>query len=254
MTALIAVHNGSVIRGGRTILHGVDFEVAPGEIVTLIGPNGAGKSTLVKVALGLERLDSGRMTRAGNLRIGYQPQSYTIDRALPLTVRRLVTLNCTATAKRIGDVLGLLHLDALTDADVHSLSGGERQRAMLARAILRQPQLLVLDEPSQNLDVGGTVEIYDIISRVRAETGCGVLVVSHDLNVVMASTDRVYCLNAHICCSGKPEEVGRSQAFLDVFGPGARTLALYTHHHDHEHGPDGHVVHHDHHDHHGAHR
>ncbi|MGZ6352844.1 MAG: ATP-binding cassette domain-containing protein, partial [Ktedonobacterales bacterium] len=134
------------------------------------------------------------------------------------------------------------------------LSGGERQRAMLARAILREPQLLVLDEPSQNLDVSGPAEIYEIVSRVKQQSGCGVLVVSHDLNVVMAATDRVYCLNTHICCSGHPDEVGRSQAFLDVFGPSARTLAHYTHHHDHDHGPDGRVVthHHDHGHAHGA--
>jgi zinc transport system ATP-binding protein len=241
MTALVTVHGGSLARAGRTILQDIDFQIARGEIVTLIGPNGAGKSTLVKVVLGLEQLDRGTVARVPGLRVGYQPQGYAIDRALPLTVRRLVTLNCTASRARVTEVLRMLHIADLAEADVHALSGGERQRAMLARAILREPDLLVLDEPSQNLDVSGTVEIYEIVAAMRQTTGCAVLVVSHDLNVVMAATDRVYCLNTHICCSGHPEDVSRSAAFRDIFGPTAKTMALYTHHHDHVHDTDGHV-------------
>jgi zinc transport system ATP-binding protein len=238
--ALVAVRHGTVTRGGRAILDNVDFTIGRGEIVTLIGPNGAGKSTLVKVALGLERLDKGVMWRAPGLTVGYQPQKYTLDPALPLTVRRLVTLNTIASAARVAEVLGLLRLERLVDADAHTLSGGELQRAMLARAFLREPRLLVLDEPSQNLDVAGAVEIYQIIADARKATGCSVLVVSHDLNVVMAATDRVYCLNTHLCCSGAPEDVGQHRAFLELFGAAAaKTLAIYPHHHDHVHAPDG---------------
>jgi zinc transport system ATP-binding protein len=241
MNTLVTVRGGGLARGGRPILQDIDVSIARGEIVTLIGPNGAGKSTLVKVVLGLERLDRGTVERVRGLRVGYQPQGYAIDRALPLTVRRLVTLNCKASRERTDEVLRMLRLTAIAEADVHALSGGERQRAMLARAILRAPDLLVLDEPSQNLDVGGTVEIYEIIARMRQTTGCAVLVVSHDLNVVMAATDRVICLNTHICCSGCPEDVSRSDAFRDVFGPTAKAVALYTHRHDHVHEADGQV-------------
>lgn len=238
--ALIAVRRGNVTRGGRRILDNVDFSVGRGEIVTLIGPNGAGKSTLVKVALGLEKLDSGAIWRAPDLTVGYQPQKYSLDPALPLTVRRLVTLNTAAAENRLKEVLALFRLERLEHADIHALSGGELQRAMLARAFLRGASLLVLDEPSQNLDVGGTIEIYRTIADIRKTTGCSVLVVSHDLNVVMAATDKVYCLNTHLCCSGPPEDVGRHRAFLELFGAAAaKTLAIYSHHHDHEHAPDG---------------
>ncbi|MBX7200231.1 MAG: metal ABC transporter ATP-binding protein [Rhodospirillaceae bacterium] len=241
--ALIALRHGCISRGGRKILDNVDFTVDRGEIVTLIGPNGAGKSTLVKAALGLERLDSGALWRAPDLTVGYQPQKYSLDPALPLSVRRLVTLNSAAPADRIKDTLALFRLERLEDADIHTLSGGELQRAMLARAFLRAPNLLVLDEPSQNLDVGGTMEIYRLIADVRKTSGCAVLVVSHDLNVVMAATDKVYCLNTHLCCSGPPEDVGRHKAFLDLFGAAAaHTLAIYPHHHDHEHAPDGSIA------------
>ena len=249
--ALITVRQGSITRGGRRILDTVDFTIGRGEIVTLIGPNGAGKSTLIKVALGLERLDTGETWRAPDLTVGYQSQKYTLDPALPLTVRRLVTLNTKASAAKVADVLAVLGLERLPEADVHTLSGGELQRAMLARTFLREPNLLVLDEPSQNLDVAGAIEIYQIIADARKATGCSVLVVSHDLNVVMAATDRVYCLNTHLCCSGPPEDVGRHRAFLDLFGAAAaKTLAIYPHHHDHEHAPDGSIAHdHSHHDH-----
>ena len=256
--ALVALRQASVTRGGRRILDNVDFSIGRGEIVTLIGPNGAGKSTLVKVALGLEPVDSGVFWRAPDLTVGYQPQKYALDPALPLTVRRLVTLNTAASETKIAETLALLRLERLLEADVHTLSGGELQRTMLARAFLREPNLLVLDEPSQNLDVSGALEIYQIIAEARKTTGCSVLVVSHDLNVVMAATDRVYCLNTHLCCSGAPEDVGRHKAFLELFGPAAaKTLAIYPHHHDHEHAPDGSIQpghHHDHgHDHRGHH-
>lgn len=253
--ALLALRHASVTRGGRRILDNVDFSIGRGEIVTLIGPNGAGKSTLVKVALGLERLDSGVFWRAPDLTVGYQPQKYALDPALPLTVRRLVTLNTAASDTRIAETLALLRLERLLDADVHALSGGELQRTMLARAFLREPCLLVLDEPSQNLDVSGAIEIYQCIADARKMTGCSVLVVSHDLNVVMAATDRVYCLNTHLCCSGAPQDVSRHKAFLELFGASAaKTLAIYPHHHDHEHAPDGTIKprhhRHDHHNHH----
>ncbi|MDX2145152.1 MAG: metal ABC transporter ATP-binding protein [Rhodospirillaceae bacterium] len=251
MASLIELLGVGVVRDGKTILDHVDVTVGDGEIVTLIGPNGAGKSSLVKVALGLERNDTGRVTRREGLRVGYLPQRFAVDQALPITVRRILTLTLSADEARLRAALAEVGVEDLIDESIHTLSGGELQRVMLARALLREPHLLVLDEPTQNLDVGGAVECYQIIQRIRDRTGCGVLLVSHDLSIVMAATTRVYCLNAHVCCSGHPDDVSRDPEFLRLFGPaGAGTLALYKHTHDHSHTPHGEVVHeHHHHDH-----
>jgi zinc transport system ATP-binding protein len=232
---------GAVLkRNDRRVLDHVDLSVARGEIVTVIGPNGAGKSTLIRAVLGLEKLDAGEVRRAPGLTVAYLPQRHHLDPALPLSVRRVLTLTHTPPEARITAVLDELGIGQLLDVSALRLSGGELQRVMLARALLREPDLLVLDEPTQNVDAAGALEIYQIIARQRARTGCAVLLVSHDLNVVMAATDRVYCLNGHICCSGRPADVGRDRAFVDLFGEAAaKTLAPYTHHHDHVHGPDG---------------
>ena len=241
---LIEIRAGSLSRGGRSILDHVDMAVRRREIVTLVGPNGAGTSTLIKVALGLERLDTGEVHRAINLKVGYQPQNLALDQTLPLSVKRFLTLTQAQPAARLQDILGEVGVPHLMDASVHTLSGGEWQRVMLARAILRQPDLLVLDEPTQNVDTAGAVEIYQVIARLRDAIGCGVLMVSHDLNVVMAATDQVYCLNGHICCSGHPTDVSRDREFQKLFGPtAAATLAIYPHKHDHVHAPDGTVTH-----------
>jgi len=250
MSTLVELRGVSLVRGGRTILDRVDLAVAEHEIVTLIGPNGAGKSSLVKVALGLERPDGGAVRRRPELRVGYLPQRFHLDPALPMSVRRLMTLTVSADDARLRAALDEVGMTALIDASVHTLSGGELQRVMLARALLRAPHLLVLDEPAQNMDIAGAVECYRLIQRIRDRTGCGVLLVSHDLSIVMAATTRVYCLNSHVCCSGHPDDISRDPEFLRLFGPaGAGTLAVYTHHHDHAHAPDGHVVPHPHHDH-----
>ncbi len=243
-TPLLDITGACLMRGGRRILDHVDIAVRPREIVTLVGPNGAGKSTLIRAALGLERLDSGTVRRAPNLKIGYQPQKLALDQSLPLSVKRFLTLTQTAPLLRLQQVLTEVGVPHLMEASVHTLSGGEWQRVMLARAVLRQPGLLVVDEPTQNVDIAGAVEIYQIIGRLRDEIGCGVLMVSHDLNVVMAATDHVYCLNSHICCSGHPADVSRDREFQRLFGPSAAaTLAIYPHTHDHTHAPDGRVDH-----------
>jgi len=240
---LIDVRGACMTRSGRRILDKVDFAVYRGQIVTLVGPNGAGKSTLVKAALGLERLDSGEVRRADKLKIGYQPQRLALDQTLPLSVRRFLTLTEKHSIERVQHVLQDVGVPHLIDASVHTLSGGEWQRVMLARAVLRRPDLLVLDEPTQNVDIAGAVEIYQIIARLRDAIGCGVLMVSHDLNVVMAATDQVYCLNGHICCSGHPADVSRDREFQRLFGPtAAATLAIYPHSHDHTHAPDGSIA------------
>lgn len=254
----IVLSQAMLKRNDRQVLDHVDLTVARGEIVTIIGPNGAGKSTLIRVLLGLEKLDGGEVRRAPGLSVGYLPQRYQLDAALPLSVRRVLTLTTAVSEARLQAVLAELGIEQLLDASALRLSGGELQRVMLARALLRDPELLVLDEPTQNVDATGAIEIYQVIARQRERTGCSVLLVSHDLNIVMAATDRVYCLNGHICCSGKPNDVGRDRAFVDLFGEAAaRTLAPYIHHHDHVHGPDGAVAgphdhaHHQHGHHHG---
>lgn len=237
---LMAAHGLTYARKGRTILHHVDMEIHAGEIVTVIGPNGAGKTTLVKLLLGLETPDKGCVERAENLTLGYLPQVFTADPTIPLTVSRFLTLTRKATPERIArgmDEVGTRHL---ADAQISELSGGELQRVALARALISDPDLLILDEPVQNVDYGGVAELYGLIGQIRDSRGCGILLVSHDLHVVMGASDRVLCLNQHICCSGVPESVKRHPEYLKLFGPEeAGVYGVYSHVHDHEHDLSG---------------
>ncbi|MDF1730172.1 MAG: zinc ABC transporter ATP-binding protein ZnuC [Minwuia sp.] len=229
--------------GGRAVLSGVDMDIAAGEIVTIIGPNGSGKTTLVKALLGLIPVTHGSARLMPGTRIGYVPQRFNVDAVLPLRVDRLMTLTAPASASAIGAALERVGVAHLRRADVASLSGGETQRVLLARALLRQPDLLVLDEPVQGVDFAGEAALYALIGELRDEMGLGVLMVSHDLHVVMAATDQVLCLNGHICCAGVPSDVSRHPEFLRLFGrQAAATLAVYRHEHDHDHDLHGHVV------------
>jgi len=240
---LVEVAGLSVCRSGRWLIRDVDLRIARGEIVTLIGPNGGGKSTTAKAILGLMRFDRGRVWRAPGLRVGYVPQQLSIDWTFPLTVRRLMSLTSRQSDDAIRDALGEVEITHLIDAPVQSLSGGEFQRALLARAILRKPDLLVLDEPVRGIDFSGEIAMYDLIADVRRRLNCGVLLISHDLHVVMAESDTVLCLNRHVCCSGSPEHVAAHSSYRELLGPrAAETLAIYRHHHDHTHAPDGSVV------------
>jgi zinc transport system ATP-binding protein len=241
---LVELAGVGVRLGGRTVLDHVDLTVAPGEIVTLIGPNGAGKTTTARAVMGLVGTSAGTVTRRRGLVIGYVPQRLTIDPILPLTVLRLLRLIGRVERGAAEAALDEVGARGLIDRSVHELSGGERQRVLLARALLRDPDLLVLDEPTQNLDYVGQTELYALIRRIRDRRGCGVLLISHDLHVVMSATDRVVCINRHVCCSGQPEDVGRHPEYVALFGPReARQLAVYTHHHhDHRHDAAGNVV------------
>lgn len=224
-------------RGGRYLLEDASLSVSAGEMVTLIGPNGAGKSTLVRVILGLLKADRGNVKCADNLRIGYMPQRINIDPSFPLTVERFLSLlgKKSSQLQYSLDQTGTGHL---AQQPVQALSGGELQRVLLARALYCQPQLLVLDEPVQGVDVSGQAALYELIHQIKRETGCGVVMVSHDLHLVMAATDRVVCLNQHICCEGSPASVSTSPEFLQLFGDvRASGVAVYTHHHDHTHEP-----------------
>ncbi len=239
---LLKATNISVNRQGIAVLAHASLQVNKGEIVTLIGPNGAGKTTLVRVLLGLLDADEGSIERGSNLRIGYMPQKLHIDPNLPLSVKRFLFLACSDQQKSLDCLkeVGALHL---ADSPLHQISGGEIQRVLLARALVRDPQLLVLDEPAQGVDISGQTALYELISKLRDRYGCGILMVSHDLHLVMSTTDTVICLNKHICCHGHPEHVSTDPAYLELFGAEhSKALAVYTHHHDHDHDIHGNVV------------
>jgi zinc transport system ATP-binding protein len=239
---LVEAAGAGVRRPDRWLVQGVDLTIRQGEIVTLIGPNGSGKSTTAKLVTGVLKPTEGTVRQMPGLTVGYVPQKLAIDWTLPLTVRRLMTLTGPRSEAEIAAVLESVGIAHLAHAEVQALSGGEFQRALLARAIIRKPDLLVLDEPVQGVDFTGEVALYDLIKRIRDDTGCGILLISHDLHVVMAETDTVICLNGHVCCRGTPRSVAESPEYLRLFGTrAAATLALYHHDHDHTHLPDGRV-------------
>jgi zinc transport system ATP-binding protein len=241
---LVSLSGAGVYRNRRWLVRGVDFSVRPGEIVTLIGPNGSGKSTSAKMAIGVLKADEGRVERQPGLRVGYVPQRLSVDWTMPLTVRRLMTLTSPLSNSEVEAALEAVGIAHLAGAEVQHLSGGEFQRALLARAMARKPDILVLDEPVQGVDFSGEIALYDLITSIRNSTGCGILLISHDLHVVMAETDTVICLNGHVCCRGTPAAVSQSPEYIRLFGAkAAQTLAVYSHDHDHTHLPDGRVLH-----------
>ncbi|MEO5374350.1 MAG: zinc ABC transporter ATP-binding protein ZnuC [Alphaproteobacteria bacterium] len=229
--------------GGTVVLQDVDIAVQPGQVVTLIGPNGAGKTTLVRAMLGLVQPDRGEVRRRPALRIGYMPQRLAMDPTLPLSVERFLRLGRPAGAARLAEALAEVGASHVIGKPMQRISGGETQRVLLARALLRDPDLLVLDEPVQGVDVGGQADLYALIGRLRERHGCGVLMVSHDLHLVMAATDQVVCLNRHVCCAGEPRSVSRHPEYVALFGAaGAEALAVYHHRHDHHHDLGGEVA------------
>ncbi len=237
---LISARGLCLKRGTRSILEAVDIDIGPGEIVTVIGPNGAGKTTLVRILLGLEKPDAGTVQRLDGLNIGYAPQRFDRDPAIPMTVSRFLTLARPATPERIAAVLGEVGAGRIATQQLHGLSGGELQRVILARALIRDPDLLVLDEPVRGVDYVGEAELYSLIGKIRTTRGLGVLLISHDLHVVMAQSDRVICLNRHVCCHGIPQTVAQHPEYVRLFGPEtARAFAIYTHAHDHAHDLGG---------------
>ncbi|MCB1666953.1 MAG: zinc ABC transporter ATP-binding protein ZnuC [Pseudomonadales bacterium] len=235
---LIKLDNVGKQYRSKVAIDSVSLSIYTGQIITLIGPNGAGKTTLARIVLGLEKPSSGVIFRKNALKIGYMPQKLHIDLTLPLTVLRFLQL-AEPDKIRCAHALQQVGIEHLSNSPLQSVSGGEMQRALLARAILCKPDLLVLDEPVQGVDVIGQEALYHLIAKLRDSLGCAVLMVSHDLHLVMSATDEVVCLNQHICCHGSPEQVTTSPAFLEIFG--AKT-AFYQHDHDHKHDLRGNVV------------
>ena len=241
---LVRLANVSVIAREQTLLRDLTFSIPGDEIVTLIGPNGAGKSTLVKLIAGLISPSEGEVYRTPHLKIGYMPQRLLLDKSLPLTIDGFLSLASRSRPARQAE-LAKLQISHLAQQQMHKLSGGELQRVLLARAILLQPQLLLLDEPLQGVDLAGQQALYRLIASLRDELNCAVLMVSHDLHMVMAQTDSVICLNQHVCCHGKPESVSQHPEYLRLFGAEPSNLAIYTHHHDHQHDLHGDIINHD---------
>ncbi|MBK1873301.1 MULTISPECIES: zinc ABC transporter ATP-binding protein ZnuC [Marinobacter] len=239
---LVDIKHLTVRFDDRPVVDRVSLTLYRGDIITIIGPNGAGKTTLIKAVLGIQAATSGHILRAKDLVIGYVPQHLSLESTLPLSIQRFMLLSgqplaaCIAALERTG-------VGHLLKASVHHLSGGEQQRLLLARALVRKPDLLVLDEPAQGVDINGQAALYDLIRQLRDELNCGVIMISHDLHLVMAATDKVICLNQHVCCSGHPADISHDPAFIETFGrPVAESLAVYHHHHNHSHDLSGNVV------------
>lgn len=234
--SLISASQVAIHHGATRAVFGVSLSIEPKEIVTIVGPNGSGKSTLLRAFIGAVTPSSGTITRVPDLRVGYVPQKLHIDPTLPLTVRRFLNLPKRVSTSTARAALARTGVEALENRQLSALSGGQLQRVLLARAILNDPQLLVLDEATQGLDQPASADFYRLIETLRDELGCAVLMVSHDLHVVMSATDRVICMNGHICCEGTPAVVTAAPAYRELFGSGTGgALALYRHKHDHDH-------------------
>ena len=240
---LLKVENVGISINGKSLVRGVSLEVKQGEIVTLIGPNGSGKSTTAKIALGIYKKIDGKVKTYTD-KIGYVPQKISIDWTLPIRVLDFMTLTEELTQDQINSALNMTGVEHLKNKSLSNLSGGEFQRVLIARAISKQPELLVLDEPVQGVDFKGEIALYKLIKEISEKMKCGILLISHDLHVVMSATDFVVCLNGHVCCSGTPNVVVQDNKYKQLFGDRASNiLSLYEHKHDHTHLQDGTIDH-----------
>ncbi|MEG8098932.1 ATP-binding cassette domain-containing protein [Candidatus Liberibacter brunswickensis] len=233
-TPLIILNDISVNKNGRKVLIDINFAIKPGKIVTLIGPNGSGKSTIAKLITGTINPTTGTITRNPKLIIGYVPQKVILENTLPLSLMRFMTLSISSSEHDVLQILDKVNLTGKHNRNVVELSGGEFQRALLAKALLRKPNLLVLDEPLQGIDFPGELALYELITSIRKSTGCGILLISHNLNMVMASTDIVICLNNKICYQGPPQTIKDNPEYIRLFGSRAtEILAIHNHKYDH---------------------
>ena len=236
---LVKLENVGVFQNNKWLVEDVSLKVEKGKIVTLIGPNGSGKTTTAKIALGIHKNIKGKVKKFTNS-IGYVPQKISIDWTLPIRVTDFMQLTHNLNENEIENALSLTGVKHLKYNDLRNLSGGEFQRVLIARAISKKPDLLVLDEPVQGVDFKGEIALYDLIKTISDKINCGILLISHDLHVVMTATDYVVCLNGHVCCSGSPSSVAKNKEYQKLFGDRASTiLSVYEHRHDHTHSPDG---------------
>jgi len=240
--ALLTANNVGFTVRSKTILTDVSLQIHSREIITLIGPNGAGKTSLIRILLGLGQASSGKVKTKDDLRIGYVPQRIYVPDVMPLRVCDFLNVTGLYSIAQCQQKLDEVDCGYLLYAAMQTISGGEMQRVLLARALLKKPQLLVLDEPASGMDIIGQQALYETIRNIRDKHNCGILMVSHDLHLVMAATDRVICLNTHICCTGHPDDVSEHPEYLKLFGDAIDGLALYSHHHDHEHDIHGNIV------------
>jgi len=239
---LVKVSNAGLYKNGKWLVKNVSLNINRGKIVTLIGPNGSGKTTTAKIALGLYKNIEGSVERLTN-KISYVPQKVSIDWTLPVRVLDFMILTQDLEEKEITDALNLTGVEELKHSNLRDLSGGEFQRVLLARAIAKKPELLVLDEPVQGVDFTGEVALYGLIKKISETLKCGILLISHDLHVVMSATDHVVCLNGHVCCSGSPVDVAQNKEYKELFGEkSSQLLSIYEHEHDHVHSSDGKIV------------
>ena len=236
---LVKLNGVGLKQNEKWLVKGISLKVEKGKIVTLIGPNGSGKSTTAKIALGIYKNIEGQVEKFTN-NIGYVPQKISIDWTLPLRVKDFMLLTDNLKDDALDEALTLTGVKHLKDKNLGNLSGGEFQRVLLARAISKKPEFLVLDEPVQGVDFTGEIALYELIKEISEKLNCGILLISHDLHTVMSATDHVVCLNGHVCCSGSPKEVAKNSAYKALFGEqAAQTLSIYEHRHDHIHSSDG---------------
>jgi len=237
LTPLIQFKDVALHINGQNLVHDITFDIVPSEIITLLGPNGAGKTSIVRLLVGLVTPTSGHITRKTCLKIGYVPQQLNLKKSLPVNVDRFLKSGRPSTKAQRQEALALAQAESLTNKSVQVLSGGERQRLLLARALLGTPELLVLDEPMQGIDLQGQEELYALLYRIQKTQNVSIFLVSHDLHIVMSESNHIMCLNKHLCCSGSSQEIQQNPAFLDMFGlESADHLAFYQHRHDHNHG------------------
>ncbi|MDH2923911.1 zinc transport system ATP-binding protein [Nicoletella semolina] len=239
---LVRLDNIQLCFNEKIVLDNINLKIYPNSITTIVGPNGGGKSTILKVLLKLIKPNQGSVYHQKGLKIGYVPQKLHLDYSMPITVKKFLSLKPNTTESRIDEILSLFTIKSLSSNPMQKLSGGELQRVLLARAILDQPQLLVLDEPMQGVDITGQSELYQLLNHTRHWLNCAILMVSHDLNIVMANTDEVLCVNRHICCAGTPESISSEPNFIHFFGDQfAKHVAFYTHQHNHHHDLSGQI-------------
>ena len=239
--SLVKLENAGVYKSSKWLVRGISFEINKGQIVTLIGPNGSGKTTTAKMILNILDTDEG-MATSNTSKMAYVPQKINIDWTMPLRVIDFMKITNNLNNTQITDSLTMTGVDKLLYNQIHSLSGGEFQRVLIARAIAKKPDLLVLDEPVQGVDFNGEIALYNLIKKISTTLNCGILLISHDMHFVMSTTDHVICLNGHICCSGNPSSVVKNPEYIKLFGEhNSETLSYYQHQHDHSHNNDGSV-------------